>query len=59
MKRKEASAEEVSPLMREVSAYIAGALKRPLPEEVVEKTKHHALDTIAAMVSGSRLLPGK
>ncbi len=45
--------------MKTLSAYIAGALKRPLPEEVVEKTKHHALDTIAAMVSGSRLLPGK
>jgi 2-methylcitrate dehydratase PrpD len=26
---------------------------------VVEKTKHHVLDTIAAMVSGSRLKPGK
>ena len=26
---------------------------------VIEKTKHHLLDTIAAMVSGSRLLPGK
>jgi len=50
---------EVSPMMRELSAYIAGALKRPLPEAVVEKTKHHVLDTIAAMVSGSRLLPGK
>ena len=49
----------MSPLMKELSAYIAGALKRPLPEEVVEKTKHHVLDTIAAMVSGSRLLPGK
>jgi len=45
--------------MNELSAYIAGALKRPLPEEVLEKTKHHALDTIAAMMSGSRLLPGK
>ncbi len=50
---------EISPLMQEVSAYIAGALKKPLPKEVVEKTKHHVLDTIAAMVSGSRLLPGK
>jgi 2-methylcitrate dehydratase PrpD len=26
---------------------------------VVEKTKHHVLDTLAAMVSGSRLAPGK
>jgi len=58
-KRTPARNAEVSPLMKELSAYIAGALKRPLPEEVVEKTKHHALDTIAAMVSGSRLLPGK
>jgi 2-methylcitrate dehydratase PrpD len=59
MKGKPKTEAEISPLMRQVAAYIAGALKRPLPEEVVEKTKHHALDTIAAMVSGSRLLPGK
>ncbi|MBI1965893.1 MAG: MmgE/PrpD family protein [Betaproteobacteria bacterium] len=58
MNRKENSSE-VSPLMRELSEYIAGALKRPLPEAVKEKTRHHVLDTIAAMVSGSRLLPGK
>jgi 2-methylcitrate dehydratase PrpD len=58
-KRTLARNADVSPLMKELSAYIAGALKRPLPEEVVEKTKHHVLDTIAAMVSGSRLLPGK
>jgi 2-methylcitrate dehydratase PrpD len=59
MKGKKNSAAEISPLMRELSTYIAGALKRPLPKEVVEKTKHHVLDTIAAMVSGSRLLPGE
>jgi len=58
-KRTPATNAEVSPLMRGLSEYIASALKRPLPEGVVEKTKHHALDTIAAMVSGSRLLPGK
>ncbi len=45
--------------MSEVSAYIAGALRKALPKEVVEKGKHHALDTLAAMVSGSRLLPGQ
>ena len=45
--------------MRELSAYIAAALRRPLPRAVVEKTKHHVLDTLAAMVSGSRLAPGK
>jgi len=59
MKNQNKSAAEISPMMRELSTYIAGALKRPLPEKVVEKTKHHVLDTIAAMVSGSRLLPGK
>ena len=45
--------------MDKLSAYIAAALRTPLPSEVVEKTKHHILDTIAAMVSGSRLAPGK
>ena len=45
--------------MRTLSAYIAGAVRKPLPRPVAEKTKHHVLDTIAAMVSGSRLLPGE
>jgi len=50
---------QISPVMRALSAYIAAALAKPLPATVVEKTKHHILDTIAAMVSGSRLAPGK
>ena len=49
----------ISPVMRDLSAYIASALRRSLPPDVVEKTKHHILDTIAAMMSGSRLAPGK
>ena len=53
------AAPQVSPVMRQLSAYIAGALRRPLPPQVAEKTKHHVLDTLAAMVSGSRLLPGR
>ena len=44
--------------MHELSAYIAAALRKPLPAPVTEKTKHTLLDTLAAMVSGSRLLPG-
>ncbi len=48
----------ISPLMRTVSAYIAQAGAKPLPEAVAEATKHHLLDTVAAMVSGTRLLPG-
>ena len=50
---------QISPVMHELSAYIAAALRKPLSSAVVEKTKHHILDTIAAMVSGSRLAPGK
>jgi 2-methylcitrate dehydratase PrpD len=45
--------------MARLSSYIVSALRRPLPPTVVEKTKHHMLDTIAAIVSGSRLEPGK
>jgi 2-methylcitrate dehydratase PrpD len=52
-------APEISPIMSGLAAYIACALRRPLPKPVVEKTKHHVLDTIAAMVSGSKLLPGR
>jgi 2-methylcitrate dehydratase PrpD len=53
------SASEISPIMARLSSYIVSALRRPLPPTVVEKTKHHMLDTIAAIVSGSRLEPGK
>ena len=49
----------VSSIKRELSAYIAGALKKPLPKDVAEMGKHHLLDTLAAIVSGSRLLPGR
>jgi 2-methylcitrate dehydratase PrpD len=49
----------IEPMMRELSAYIADALKRPLPAEVVEKAEHHILDTIAAIAVGTRLKPGK
>jgi 2-methylcitrate dehydratase PrpD len=49
----------VSPVMQRLAAYIAQAPKTKLPAAVAEKTKHHVLDTLAAMVSGSRLLPGR
>jgi 2-methylcitrate dehydratase PrpD len=51
--------DSISPVMRRLSAYVSQAGKRELPAAVTEKTKHHILDTIAAMVSGSRLLPGR
>ena len=45
--------------MEKVSSYIAQAAGEPLPEPVAEKAKHHILDTIAAIVSGSELRPGR
>jgi 2-methylcitrate dehydratase PrpD len=45
--------------MEELSNYMSQAATRPLPEEVVEKAKHHVLDTFAAMISGSELPPGR
>jgi 2-methylcitrate dehydratase PrpD len=53
------SRADISPLMRQLSTYIAGALDKPLPAEVVERAKVHLVDTFSAMISGSRLLPGK
>ncbi|MBM4315527.1 MAG: MmgE/PrpD family protein [Deltaproteobacteria bacterium] len=49
----------ISPIMRKLSDHIASAPGRQLPPEVAERAKHHLLDTISAMVSGSRLLPGR
>lgn len=48
----------VSAMMETLSSYMAGALRKALPAPVVEKTKHHIADTLAAILSGSRLLPG-
>ncbi|MPZ44578.1 MAG: hypothetical protein GEV05_14485 [Betaproteobacteria bacterium] len=50
---------EVSRTMRVLSEYIAGALRKRLPSEVEERGKLHLLDTLAALVSGSRLVPGQ
>ena len=48
-----------SGVMNTLSTYMSEAADRPLPDEVVEKTKQHILDTLGAMVSGSKLLPGQ
>lgn len=50
---------EISPSTRALCAYIASARRRALPKDAAEATKHHVLDTIAAMVSGAKLLPGR
>src|SRR5215468_7087741 len=50
---------EISAPTRVLSEYIAGAHARALPEAVMEKARHHILDTLAAMVSGAGLKPGR
>jgi 2-methylcitrate dehydratase PrpD len=42
-----------------LSSYMAEARNRALPDKVLVETKHHTLDTFAAMVSGSELPPGR
>lgn len=49
----------ISPLMTRLSGYMADAAQRELPEAVAEKTRHIILDTVAAMISGATLPPGK
>jgi 2-methylcitrate dehydratase PrpD len=48
-----------SPIMSRLSGYMSQAGQRDLPEEVLELTKQHILDTFAAMVSGAELAPGR
>lgn len=50
---------EISAQTRRLAEYLSGAPGTPLPPEVIHKTKHHVIDTIAAMVSGAQLLPGQ
>ena len=52
-------AEPAGPVITRLSSYMAEAGARPLPAEVLEKTKHHLLDTMAAMISGAQLVPGR
>lgn len=45
--------------MDALSAYMSAAANRALPSDVAEHAKHHLLDTLAAVISGSQLLPGQ
>lgn len=51
--------QNISPVMEKLSAYMSEAGTRALPNEVAEKTKQHVIDTLAAMISGSELPPGR
>jgi len=54
-----ASVEAISPVMNRLSAYMSEASSRAIPDAVVQETKYHILDTLAAMISGSQLPPGR
>ena len=48
-----------SSLIEKVSSYISQGGEAELPSGVIKKAKHHILDTMAAIVSGSKLKPGQ
>ena len=49
----------VSEITAKLSSYMSEAGDRPIPDTVLEQAKWHILDTIAAMISGSELQPGR
>ena len=53
------STSAVGPVMQKLSKYMADAAKRPLPAKIINDAKNHILDTLAAMISGSQLPPGR
>ena len=55
----EIHAEDLSPVMTQLSAYMSDARNRAVPDKVMDEAKHHILDTFAAMISGSELPPGR
>jgi 2-methylcitrate dehydratase PrpD len=54
-----AFASAPGPEMIVLSDYMSAAATRALPAEVAEHAKHHLIDTLASMVSGSELVPGQ
>ena len=44
-------------VMEKLIDYVSNARTTALPPEVLTKTKHHILDTLAAMISGSLISP--
>lgn len=50
------SAASVTP---DLIRYMSRAGTTPIPTDVVTKAKHHVLDTLAAMVSGTTIKPGQ
>jgi 2-methylcitrate dehydratase PrpD len=61
LSRARAFAQAVGPgpEMSALSTYMSAAGARALPAEAAEHAKHHLLDTLASMISGSELPPGQ
>ena len=53
------AAEPAGRVINELSRYMAQAKDSTLPANVIEKAKHHILDTLGAMISGAELPPGR
>ena len=56
---KKRSAKSGSNVMEDVSSYVSRSGELALPPEVVKEAKHHILDTLAAIVSGSKFKSGQ
>jgi len=54
-----ATGNATSLVMEKLSTYMSEAEGRALPQATIEATKQHVLDTLAAMISGADLLPGR
>jgi len=50
---------ETGPVMDALAAYMGAAADKQLLADVIEHAKHHILDTLAAMISGTELAPGQ
>ena len=50
---------ETSEVMKKLASYIANASQMTLPPDAAEHGKHHLIDTVASVISGSRLAPGE
>jgi 2-methylcitrate dehydratase PrpD len=57
--RPEAESSRSVDVMPTLAAYMRAAQTRELPQEAAEHAKRHTLDTLAAMVSGGDLAPGR
>lgn len=50
---------DTRPVITRMSVYAASAQGQTLPDDVVEKARHHILDTFCAMITGARLAVGE